>query len=219
MTQETVQEILAGAEELAPPQSVPPNLQPRVTRQGPKGRTARSADPLSLDESSTDSPTSTRGRGTRGKATPRDTPTALPDDAEALDVEGQLAVILMLAGGVVGMALPVTGMTLTLRAKVGAHAIIEVARTNPKSWKRLTSLLKASKYAELAQVTASVVTALAVDLHMVNPQSFMPQNTIPDVLELFRTETQATPTEPNGHTPNEPTYASELFHSNGGPDV
>lgn len=221
MTQQTPAEILAEVDQQASQSSVPPALQPRIVRQGPKGKTAKSADPLSLDEDFTESSrpaTSARGRGSTSRSTTSraSTPTSLPTDDEVEGVEGQVAVLLLLAGGTVGMVLPVTGMTLTMRARVGAHAICEVARTNPKLWKRLTGFLKASKYASLAQVGASVAAALAVDLHVVKPESMMPQATIKDVLELFRTMSdEPSTTEQNGQAPQEPSYAGSVFASAG----
>lgn len=225
MTDQALAEILGEADSQASLSPEKPILRPRVTRQGPTGKTPRNGDPLSLDGDSSENSQPYRSTSTRGRARTSTTRTqpltssaTPPDDNEVQGVEGQLAMILLFGGGFVGMALPVTGATLVMRSQTGAHAIVEVAKTNPKMWKRLVGFLNATKYAELAQVASSVVTAVAVDLHVVNPNSTLPQTIIPDVLEKFR-KPEDQPTEqpsPNGKGPE---YAGSLFttaDSNGG---
>lgn len=225
MTSQTLEEILAGVDQQAQPQPLEkPNLRPRVIRQGPSGKTPKSADPLSLDgdSSETDSkPTTSRSRVRPGSTT-RTLPTSSatpPSDEEVGEIEATLAFMLLMGGGVVGMALPVTGTTLVMRSQVGAHAIVTAARTNPKIWKRLVAFVKVTKWTDVVQFAGNVVVAASVDMHVMNPNSTLPQMMIPDVLERFKQTAEDQPGEPTQNGTG-PVYAGSVFasspDSNGG---
>lgn len=195
----TVAEILQGADEIASPQNQQTNPETNllpgqpVNRKGkPTGKPNRSTEDLSLDEVSSDSASGPSQTGSRSRsrtvphARPTTASTPIIDEGVAAGVKGELHVKLAMAGGLVMMALPATGMAITMRSEMASEAIVEVLKDHPKRFKQLQRLLAASKYSDLALAGASVLTAAALDMRLIRVESMAVQLTIPDVVQSVR---------------------------------
>ena len=123
---ETMAETLAGVDRQAvqPPPQLPSSdpLAPRPHRQGPTGKKMPDVGAGLLPDDDGSSEATSRPTFRRARASsspkPKPGPSTLPDDDDIIQVRGELAAMLAVVGMFVGMAMPVTGITLVMRAEV-----------------------------------------------------------------------------------------------------
>ena len=190
-----------------------------ATEEAPKRRRRRSS-PSPDRESAEAGASSTDGTARPRRAYTRRASSDPCKQVELLEeqIETMLTGTYVLVGGAVSMVMPVTGTTMTMRAQDGAQAVITAAKHSPAVAAFLLKVNKTSSWGPLVIFVAGLVTAAAIDVGVIPPQSIPAQAMLgKDILPIFaamqQQQMQQQAQSPNGTVQNAPqTDAAQYDH-------